>query len=84
MIFASTMMLLGVTGMYGVPIGGGGDIWFYLVYLGYLSFIGIQFYMGLATCYIWEVSRKEKPVFYWSTMLLYSGIAAWIAYGLLK
>jgi hypothetical protein len=78
------MMFLGVTGMHGALIGGEGNFWFYFFYIGFLGFIGIQLYMGLATCYIWDLSRKEKPVFYWSTMLIYSGVAAWIAYGLLK
>lgn len=77
------MLMYGSAGWHPLHAEGG-DFWFYVVYIGFLLFIGIQFYTGQAMSYAWAVSRNEKPFSYWSTMTIYSAIALWIAYSLLK
>jgi|GEM_PF-2847293 len=77
----SKILLLGSMGLH--PLRAEGEnFWFYVVYIGFLLFIGIQFYTGQAMSYAWAVSRREKPVSYWSTMSIYTAIAFWITYTL--
>ena len=58
-------------------IVGGRGIWPFLLYLGFLIFLGGSFYTKQTEFYAWTISKEKSPVLYWCVMFVLTALAVW-------
>ena len=63
---------------------GGRGIWPFLLYLGYLIFLGASFYTKQTEFYAWTITREKNPVLYWCVMSLLAALAVWFGWSLCR
>jgi hypothetical protein len=63
---------------------GGRGIWPYLLYLGYLIFVGASLHTNQTEFYVWTITRKKSPVLYWLVMTVLAALAIWFGVSLWK
>jgi hypothetical protein len=65
---------------YGIV--GGRGVWPFLLYLGFLIFLGGSFYTKQAEFYAWTLTREKHPILYWTLMCLLTALAIWFGWSL--
>jgi hypothetical protein len=65
-------------------IVGGRGLWPFLLYLGYLIFLGASFYTKQTEFYVWTITREKSPVVYWWVMTVLTALAIWFGVSLWK
>ncbi len=59
---------------------GGRGIFPFLLYLGFLIFLGGSFYTKQTEFYVWTVRRGESPIIYWLIMGIFTLLAVWFGW----
>ena len=65
-------------------IVGGRGLCPFLLYSGYLIFLGASFYMKQTEFYVLTITKEKSPVLYWCVMTVLAALAIWFGVSLWK
>ena len=63
---------------------GGSPLWAVLLYVGFLFYVSACFKAGQTELYFLTVTRNEKPILYWSMMVILTFAALALGYCLFR